>query len=304
MFKKKNTTKINESVGDRVFNIITSIILILVILIVGYPCLFVVSCSFSSAHALQAGQVVLWPVEFSLSAYEFILEFKQVWVGYRNSIFYTVLGTIIGMIMRILAAYPLSRKTFQGRGIYMKLFYFTTLFGAGLIPSFILHVNLGMFNTIWPTVLAAAISVSDIIILRTAFASSIPGDLFDAAKIDGANDFQCLLKIALPLAKATLSVLVLYCIVAHWNEYFTSMIYLVGKPELEPLQLVLRPIMTAASASIATGEMSSTAQNLANEGLDGVRYGLIVISTVPALLAYFCVQKYFKGGVMVGSVKG
>lgn len=303
MFKKKNSTKINESMGDRVFNIITSIILVLVIIIVGYPCLFVVSCSFSSAQALQSGRVVLWPVEFSLAAYEFILDFKQVWIGYRNSIFYTLVGTIIGMIMRILAAYPLSRKTFQGRGIYMKLFYFTTLFGAGLIPSFILHVKLGMFNTIWPTILAAAISVSDIIILRTAFSSSIPGDLFDAAKIDGANDFQCLLKIALPLAKATLSVLVLYCIVAHWNEYFTSMIY-IQDINLQPLQLVLRPIMTAASASIATGEMSSTSQNLANEGLDGVRYGLIVISTVPALLAYFCVQKYFKGGVMVGSVKG
>ena len=277
--------------------------MILVIIIVGYPCLFLVSCSFSSAHALQAGRVVLLPVEFSLSAYQFILDFKQVWIGYRNSIFYTALGTVIGMIMRILAAYPLSRKTFQGRSIYMKLFYFTTLFGAGLIPSFILHVKLGMFNTIWPTVLAAAINVSDIIILRTAFSSSIPGDLFDAAKIDGANDFQCLTKIALPLAKATLSVLVLYCIVAHWNEYFTSMIY-IKNIDLQPLQLILRPIMTAAQAAIGTGEMSSVSQQLANEGLDGVRYGLIVISTVPALLAYFCVQKYFKGGVMVGSVKG
>lgn len=303
MFKKKNSTKINESFGDRVFNIITSILLILIIIIVGYPCLFVVSCSFSSAQALQAGRVILWPVEFSLDAYEFILDFKQVWIGYRNSIFYTALGTVIGMIMRILAAYPLSRKSFQGRNIYMKLFYFTTLFGAGLIPSFILHVKLGMYDTIWPTVLAACISVSDIIILRTAFASSIPGDLFDAAKIDGANDFQCLLKIALPLAKATLSVLVLYCIVAHWNEYFTSMIY-IKSVKLQPLQLILRPIMTAASASISTGDMSSGSQQLAQQGLDGVRYGLIVISTVPALLAYFCVQKYFKGGVMVGSVKG
>lgn len=303
MFKKKNSTKINESFGDRVFNIITSILLILIIIIVGYPCLFVVSCSFSSAQALQAGRVILWPVEFSLGAYEFILDFKQVWVGYRNSIFYTALGTVIGMIMRILAAYPLSRKSFQGRNIYMKLFYFTTLFGAGLIPGFILHVKLGMYDTIWPTVLAACISVSDIIILRTAFSSSIPGDLFDAAKIDGANDFQCLLKIALPLAKATLSVLVLYCIVAHWNEYFTSMIY-IKSVELQPLQLILRPIMTAASASISTGDMSSGSQQLAQQGLDGVRYGLIVISTVPALLAYFCVQKYFKGGVMVGSVKG
>lgn len=302
MFNKKSSTKINESFGDRLFNVITTIVLILVTIIVGYPCLFVISCSFSSTKALQSGQVFLWPVDFTLDAYEFVLNFKQVWIGYRNSIFYTVVGTIIGMIMRILAAYPLSRKTFQGRNIYMKIFYFCTLFGAGLIPSFILHVQLGMFDTIWPVLLAAAVSVSDIIILRTAFSSSIPGDLFDAAKIDGANDFQCLLKIALPLAKATLSVLMLYCIVAHWNEYFNSMIYL-NNSDLFPLQLVLRPIMTMAS-SINTGDMPSASQQMANQGLDGVRYALIIIATVPALLAYFCVQKYFKGGVMVGSVKG
>lgn len=302
MFKKKNTTKINESFGDRVFNIITAAILLFVVLVVGYPCVFIISASFSSAQALQAGQVVLWPVDFSLDAYEFVLNFKQVWIGYRNSIMYTVLGTMMGMVLRILAAYPLSRKTFQGRSIYMKIFYFITLFNAGLVPTFLLHVELGMYNTIWPILFVGAVTVSDVIILRTAFANSIPGDLFDAAKIDGANDFQCLLKIALPLAKATLSVLVLYCIVAHWNEYFNSMIYL-NNENLYPLQLVLRPIMTMAQ-SISTGDMSSAAQQLANQGLDGVRYALIIIATVPALLAYFCVQKYFKGGVMVGSVKG
>ena len=303
MFKKKNSTKINESMGDRVFNLITSIVLVLIILIVGYPCLFVISCSFSSSTALQAGRVWLLPVEFSLDAYKFILDFRQVWIGYRNSVLYTIGGVLVSMSMCILAAFPLSRRSFQGRNAYMKIFYFTTLFGAGMIPTFILKTKMGMFNTIWPVLLAGAVSVSHVIILRTAFSSSIPGELFDAAKIDGANDFQCLFKIALPLAKATLSVLTLYTIVGAWNEYFTSMIYLRNE-NLYPLQLVLRPIMTAASAAINTGEMSSASQEMANKGLDGVRYGLIVIATVPALLAYFVVQKYFKGGVMVGSVKG
>jgi len=299
----KKKPKIRESAGDRIFDIITSILLILVIVIVGYPVIYVISCSFSSARALQGGEVILWPVRPTLDGYKFILEFKQVWVGYRNSIFYTFAGVLVSMSMCVLAAYPLSRRTFQGRNAYMKIFYLTTLFGAGLIPTFILKTNMGLYNTIWPILLQGAVSVSHIIILRTAFASSIPGELFDAAKIDGANDFQCLFQIAIPLAKATLSVLILYCIVGAWNEYFTSMIYLQDQ-NLFPLQLVLRPIMQAATASISTGEMSSASQQLANEGLDQVRYGLIVVATVPALLAYFVVQKYFKGGVMVGSVKG
>lgn len=295
--------KINESVGDRVFNIITSILLIFVILLIGYPCVYIISCSFSSTTALQAGKVILWPVDFTLNGYQFILDFKQVWVGYRNSIFYTFFGTLISMAMCVLAAYPLSRKTFQGGSIYMKLFYFTTLFNAGMIPTFILETSLGFFDTVWPTLLFAAVVVSHIIILRTAFATSIPGDLFDAAKIDGASDFQCLFKIALPLAKATMSVLVLYCIVTYWNEYFTSMIYL-RNDDLLPLQLVLRPIMTEINSSMNMNGMSTTSQAIASQGLDQVRYGLIVVATVPALAAYLVVQKYFKGGVMVGSVKG
>lgn len=299
----KKLSKINETAGDRIFNVITAILLLLVIIIVGYPVLFCVSCSFSSSTALQAGQVILWPVDFTLDGYRFILEFKQVWIGYRNSIYYTVTGVLLTMVCTILSAYPLSRPTFRARGKYMFIFYLTTLFAAGMIPVFVWETSLGLYNSIWAVMLKGCVSVSHIIILRTAFASSIPGELFDAAKIDGANEFQCLLKIALPLAKATLSVLVLYIIVGAWNEYFTSMIYL-QDANLHPLQLVLRPIMTAAVASIDVGSMSSASQQTADQGLDQVRYGLIMVATVPPLVAYFVVQKAFKGGVMVGSVKG
>ena len=300
---KIKNIKIQESFGDRVFNIITAIILIAVIIIVGYPCVFIISCSFSSSMALQAGKVVLWPVDFTLNGYKFILDFRQVWIGYRNSIFYTAAGTMLHLFMVVLCAYPLSRRTYQGRGPLMKFFYFSTLFGAGLIPTFLLKTSMGMFNTVWPVILASAFSVSHVIIVRTCFSSSIPGDLFDAAKIDGANDFQCLVKIALPLAKATLSVITLYAIVGAWNEYFTSMIYLRDE-NLYPLQLVLRPIMTAAVASVDVSQMNTASQQIADQGLDQVRYGLIIVATVPALIAYFIVQKSFKGGVMVGSVKG
>jgi len=301
----KKLSKIHETAGDHIFNIITAAILILLTIIVGYPVLYVVSASFTDALELQKGSLTFLPVEPTLDGYKFILEYKQVWIGYRNSIFYTVTGVLATMACTILTAYPLSRKTFQGRGKYMAYFYLTTLFGAGLIPTFLLKARwLGMYNTVWPILLQGTVSVSHIIILRTCFSSSIPGELFDAAKIDGANDFQSLIKIALPLSKATLSTLTLYIIVGAWNEYFTSMIYLTDL-NLQPLQLALKPIMQAAGSGTGNTEgMSSASQQLAQNGWDQVRYGMIVVATVPALLAYFVIQKSFKKGIMVGSVKG
>lgn len=302
---KISSTKIRESRGDTILDIITGIVLVLIILVVGYPCVYVISCSFSDPAALQAGKVFLWPVDPCLNAYQFILQYKQVWTGFRNSIFYTVCDVFMQMTMTILVAYPLSRRYYQGRGFITFVFYMSTRIAAGLIPVFILKCNLGLFDNIWAVLLSGSISVSHILILRTAFQTSIPGDLFDAAMIDGANHFQAVINIALPLTKATLSVLILYCIVGQWNEYFTSMLYLRDE-NLYPLQLVLRPIMTAASSqgSMDVSGMSTASQEMAQKGLDNVRYGLIVISSTPPIIAYFVVQKYFKGGVMMGSVKG
>ena len=302
---KEKSTKIHDTFGDRVLDWVTTTLLVLVILIIGYPIVYCISCSFSSSSALEAGRVILWPVEPSLQAYEFILAYKQVWVGFRNSLFYTVCDVFLQMSMTILVAFPLSRRDFQGKSIYTMIFYMSTRVSAGMIPSFILKCNLGLFDNIWAILISGSVSVSHILILRTCFRSSIPGELFDSAMLDGANYFQSCLKIALPLAKATLSVLILYCIVGQWNEYFTSMLYL-RTEELYPLQLVLRPIMTLASTTnkLDTSQMTSSQQDLANSGLENVRYGLILISTVPVLCVYFIVQKYFKGGVMMGSVKG
>lgn len=299
------STKVRESTGDAILNVLTGVVLVLLILVVGYPCIYVISCSFSDPAALQAGKVVLWPVDPCLNAYEFVMQYKQVWTGFRNSVFYTVCDVFLQMTMTIMVAYPLSRRNYQGRGFITFIFYMSTRIGAGMIPGFILKCNLGLFDNIWAVLISGSISVSHILILRTAFQTSIPGDLFDAAMIDGANHFQSVFKIALPLAKATLSVLILYCIVGQWNEYFTSMLYLRDE-KLYPLQLVLRPIMTAANASSAmdVSQMTSASQEMAEKGLDNVRYALIVISSTPPVLAYFVVQKYFKGGVMMGSVKG
>ena len=303
MAKIKNI-KIKESMGDRILNLFIGFILVLVTLIVGYPLLYVISCSFSSSSALEVGSVILWPVDFTLRAYDFVLAYKQVWVGFRNSVMYVVLDVAWSMTTTILMAYPLSRAYLQGRKFYTMFFYMTTRFGAGLIPLFILKCDMGLYDNILAVLVTGGLAITNMLILRTAINSSIPGELHDAVMIDGANHFQTVFQLVLPLTKATLSVLVLYAIVGQWNEYFNSMIYLQNN-QLFPLQLVLRPIMTAASnAGMDVSQMSSTYQDMANQGLENVRYALIIISTVPVVTAYFVVQKYFKGGVMMGSVKG
>ncbi len=296
--------RINDTFGDKILNLITSAVLIFIIIIVAYPIIYVISSSFTSTQALSAGKVVLWPVDVSLEAYQFVLAYRDVWVGFRNSIFYTVADVLLELTMTILVAYPLSRVSFQGRSVYTMVFYMSTRIGAGLIPVFILRTSLGFYDNVWAVFTTGVVNVSHILILRTCFKTAIPGELFDSAMIDGANHFKCVTQIAMPLAKATLSVLILYLIVGQWNEYFTSMLYLRNK-ELFPLQLVLRPIMQAATAvGLNTSGMSSQAQQQAQEGLENVRYALIVISSAPVIAAYFAVQKYFKGGVMLGSVKG
>ena len=303
MAKIKNV-KIRESFGDRVLNFVIGIILVLVTLIVGYPLVYVISCSFSSSVALETGSVILWPVDFTLRAYDFVLAYRQVWIGFRNSIMYVVLDVAWSMTTTILMAYPLSRAYLQGRKFYTMFFYMTTRFGAGLIPLFILKCDMGLYDNVLAVLVTGGLAITNMLILRTAINSSIPGELHDAAMIDGANHFQTLFQLVLPLTKATLSVLVLYAIVGQWNEYFNSMIYLQNS-NLFSLQLVLRPIMTAATtAGMDVSNMSSTYQDQANQGLENVRYALIIISTVPVVAAYFIVQKYFKGGVMMGSVKG
>lgn len=305
MAKKIKNIKIHDTLGDKVLNIITAIVLVLVTIIVGYPLVYVISCSVSSSAALEAGKVILWPVDISGEAYKFVFAYKQVWVGFRNSVLYCVCDVIFQMICTLMVAYPLSRAYCQGRKFYTMFFYMTTRFGAGLIPVFILKCDLGLFDNVWAVLIAGSISISHILILRTAINANIPGELHDAAMIDGANHFQTVFQLVVPLTKATLSVLILYCIVGQWNEYFTSMIYL-RDMRYYPLQLVLRPIMTAATTAgqMDVSGMNSAYQSQADSGLENVRYALIIISTTPIVVAYFFVQKYFKGGVMMGSVKG
>lgn len=299
------STKIHDTTGDKILNGITIAILIFVIIVVGYPVIYVISCSFSSSRALEIGSVILWPVDFSLEAYKFVLAYKDVWVGFRNSLLYCAFDVVFQLFCSTMMAYAMSRNYFHCNKFYTMFFFLTTRVGAGLIPVFILKCNMGLFDNVWAVLIAGKISIGDMLILRTAVRHNIPNDLLDAAMMDGANHFQTMVQLVMPLVKATLAVLALYALVGQWNEYFTSMIYLRDK-RYYPLQLVLRPIMTAATAVSAmdTGEMQSLYQQQANQGLENVRYALILISTIPCLVLYFCLQKYFKGGVMAGSWKG
>lgn len=300
----KRKTKVQESLGDKVLLGFTDFVLVLVMIIVGYPVIYVISCSFSSNAALQSGSVVLFPVDFSFASYEFVFKYEAIWRGFRNSLMYVVVGTTLTMSFSILCAYPMSKRYFQARNVIMTILFIPTMISAGLIPTLLLRAALGLRNNVWAIFLYGVFGCHGMIIIRTCFQNAVPGELYDAAAIDGANDFQTLFKIALPLSKATLSVQSLYSAVGNWNEYFASMIYLPGRQDLWSLQLVLRPILTAAQ-QLATTDMSQLeADLLQNAGTEGVTYALIVISTVPVLLLYFVVQKYFKTGVMVGSVKG
>ena len=308
---RKRPTRIKDTVGDQILELITTVVLFLLLVIVAYPVIFVCSASLSSNGALMSGRVLLFPVEPTLEGYKQVFMRPEIINGYKNTIFFTFFGTLIKMFMQITCAYPLSKMHFKARNAYTKIIVLTMLVNAGMIPLFLIRTKLGLVNNIWAILTSGMLGASNVFILRTAFRSSIPGELFDAAAIDGANDFQSLVMIAIPLAKATISVVTLYAIVGCWNEYFTALIYLGGREDLWPLQLHLRNLLVVASSLSSTdGASSSSAQGAGGaaksgtEGLEMMRYAMIVVATVPVLIAYAIVQKYFKGGVMVGSVKG
>lgn len=302
MSKMKVRNKIRESTGDRVLQGFTCTMLVLILILVGYPVLYVIACSFSSSNAIMTGRVFLWPREFTTAGYEFVFQYDRVWDGYRNTVFYTVSATCIKLFVTTLAAYPLARPKYQGRRFITFIFLVAMLTGAGLIPTFITRYNLGLYNNVWAVIIPGALSISHCFILRTAFKTSVPGEIYDAATIDGASEFQVMAKIALPLIKATLSVILLYTAVGEWNSYFTAMIYLEDK-DMYPLQLILRTILTAAQ-TIDTGNLSADMLLQLESGTEQIKYALIIVSTVPVLVLYAIVQKYFKKGVMIGSLKG
>jgi len=292
---------VRESRQDKVFDVINNMIMAIVLIVMLYPIIIVISSSFSSPYALMAGKVWLFPVDFTLEGYRAIFSQEQVWNGMLNSTFYTIAGTSINMILSVLAAYPLSRKDFSIGTLMALVFAFTMWFNGGLIPTYLLVRDLGMFNTRWAMLLPTAMTVWNMIIIRTYFQNNISGELLESAKIDGCNDFKYLLRIAIPLSKPVLAVVCLYYMVANWNSFFNAYLYLQDK-KMFPIQVVLREILLLGNVSELTNNAAAESDaQLMNELL---KYALVIVASLPMILFYPLVQKYFVQGIMVGAVKG
>lgn len=287
--------------SDKIIHTIIYILSILMLIILIYPLYFMVLASFSNPSAVANGQVWFSPKGFTLDGYKALLPKMEVWVGYLNTILYTVAGTAIGLAVNIPAAYALSRKDLLGRKTITFLFVFTMFFNGGLIPTFVTIQNFGLYDTFLVMILPFSVIVYDIIVARTFFSNSIPPELWDAAQIDGCGNLQYFFKIVLPLSKAIIAVLGLWIAVGQWNSYFNALVYL-RSPNLYPLQLILRNILITdqMQSALGSGEAAQIALRLANL----MRYSVIIVATVPIMCVYPFVQKYFNKGVMIGAIKG
>lgn len=291
-----------KSKGDIIFDIFNYTLLGFITVLVLYPLYFIVIASFSDPDFINTGQVVFWPKGFNVLGYQKIFEDSKIWRAYGNTIFYTLVGTCINIVLTMMFAYPLSRKDFCGRKFLTFFMMFTMYFQGGLMPTYILMQNIHLYDTPWVMVLLPAINVFNVIIAKTNIQNNIPEELYEAAAIDGCSHFKFFCKIVMPLSKSIVAVLVLYYGVAHWNEFMNGLVYLRDEG-LYPLQLVLRGILVQnqASADMMADIDSMMAQQKAAEL---IKYGLIIVSALPVLAIYPFLQKYFAKGVMVGAVKG
>jgi putative aldouronate transport system permease protein len=292
--------KIKESAGDRLFLFIIYTVLSLVLLAVIYPLIYILSSSISSPAAVTSGKVWLWPVDISFRGFEVLFDTPQIMTGYGNSLFYTTAGTLISVALTVMIAYPMSRKSFFCRGVIMMLITFTMLFSGGLIPTYMVVREFGMIDSRWALLIPNAIWVWQVIIARSFFQSSIPDELAEAAEIDGCSDLRFMRSVVIPLSKPILAVLFLMYGVGQWNAYFDALIYL-KSAHLFPLQLVLRSIIIMNNTTGVTDALKQVERQQLAELL---KYSLIVVATLPVLIIYPFVQRYFVQGMLVGSVKG
>lgn len=293
--------KIKSTGSDRLFDIIVYALAALILIIIVYPLYFIIIASFSDPSAVSNGKVWFFPVGFTLDGYQALLETPKIWSGYQNTILYTAAGTLIALAVNLPAAYALSRKDLVFRRFFNILFLFVMFFSGGLIPTFLVVRQLGLYNSFWVMVLPFAVSIYNVIVARTFFETSIPADLWDAAQVDGCGNLRFFFRFVLPLSKAIIAVIALWTAVGHWNSYFTALIYLQDETRY-PLQLVLRNILITNQMQFAmgTGEAAMLAIRRANL----MRYAAIIVSTVPIMCFYPFVQKHFNQGVMIGAVKG
>ena len=291
---------IHLTTSDRFFDFSVFVLSFILLFIVAYPLWFVIIASVSNAQDVTLGRVLFLPKRLTVFGYERVLADARVWLGYRNTIFYTILGTFISLSVILPAAYALSRKDLKGRNAVMMYFVFTMFFSGGLIPTYLTVRNFGLLNTFWVLVVPFSVSVYYLIIARTFFSSTIPLELLEASKMDGCSDARFFVSVVLPLSSAIIAVLGLYCAVGHWNQFFLSLIY-VRNASLVPLQMVLRDILLENRAyadyiADGSGDWSLIVESM--------KYSLIIVATVPVMCIYPFIQKYFTKGVMIGAIKG
>lgn len=292
----------NQSKMDRIFIFLIYSLLFIIMLLVLYPLYFVLIASFSNPQLVLNGDIWLIPKDLTLRGYEKLFQNKEIMMGYGNTILYTVSGTAINLALTVAAAFPLSRRNFLGRHWISGFMVFTMFFSGGLIPTYLLIKQLGLLNTYWVMVLPGAVSVWNIMLMRTFFQSGLPFELQEAAAIDGCSNLRTLWKIVLPLSAPILAVMVLFYSVGHWNAYFNALIYLSDRDKY-PLQLILREILvqgeTKDMVDVSEGSLSNSVLDV-----ESIKYAIVIVANLPVLILYPFLQKYFNKGVMVGALKG
>lgn len=291
--------KIQASKSDRLFDLALNLVMLLIIFVVAYPLYFVIIASISNPDLTYAGKVVWLPKGITFAGYTSILSDGRVWGCYANTILYTIVGTLVNLLMTLPAAYALSRKNFAARKVFNMFMLFTMFFSGGLVPTYLLVKDLHLLDSMWALVFVSAVSVWNLIIARTFFAGNIPDELEESAMLDGCSHIRFFLSVAIPLSKVIIVVLALFYGISHWNGYFNALVYL-NTPEKFPLQLFMRDILIQKQNVAMDPTVAMESRYTANL----IKYSMIIISTGPVLVIYPFLQKYFVKGVLIGSVKG
>jgi len=302
---RRSARPISETTADRVFLTVNSALLWVVLIAVAYPLVFVISASLSNPDAVHRGEMLLFPKGITLEGYTRVFENSEIWMGYRNTTMYTVLGTLINLGVTLPCAYALSRKDFVGRNVLTFFFTLTMFFSGGIIPLYLVVRSLGLTNTIWSMVLPNAAAMWYIIIARTYFQSTIPEQLLDASRMDGCTNARFFWSIVLPLSSPIVAVLALFYGVGHWNAFFNALIF-ISRRDLMPLQLILREILIVGEMGASEMMSLDDAEAIAQMAriADLVRYTVMIVASVPVMIAYPFVQRYFTKGIMIGAIKG
>lgn len=295
----------NFSKSDKTFDILNKLFVLIITIIIVYPLVYVLSASISDPQVVSSGKMWLWPMDITFAGFRKVFADSSIWIGYRNTIIYTVVGVVLHLLILLPCAYALSRKEFKGKTWILLYILFTMLFNGGLIPTYLVIKSLGFLDTIWAIVVPNVVGAWAILVARTFFAQTIPPQLVEASKIDGASDFKIFTRIALPLSLPLIAVMALFHGVGLWNQYFNALIYL-SDDNLFPLQLVLRQILvlneiSASGVGGGAGAASSFADLVKESEL--VKYAVIIVSALPLLIVYPFLQRFFVKGVLIGSVK-